>query len=1576
MSSPVEQAGALSPKQKQLLQQRLREKGLQVKGEPQIPRRAGAVDCPLSFAQERLWFLAQLEPDNPFYNIPLALRLQGPLDLTALTAALNSLLARHEALRTGFVLAGGRPLQHINPIVSFTPAVSDLRQYVAAEREALVQEWLHRETRAPFDLTQAPLLRLRLLQLAEQDYVALFTLHHIIADGWSLGVLVRELAAYYAAARIGLATQALPLPVQYPDYALWQRQWLTAEVLQEQLSYWQQRLHEAPPYLSLPTDRPRPGRPTHRGNRQTLRLPAALLTGLRQLSRGEGATLFMTLLTAFQVLLARYTGQRDIVVGTPVAGRRRTELEGLIGFFVNTLVLRVEVAGGLTFRQLLGRVREAMLEALAHQDVPLEKIVEVLRPERQGTHQPLFNVLFTYQNESVSLPRLDGLTVSVLETDSPVAKFDLSLSMVEEAEGLTASLAYDTDLFDDTTVTRLLNHWQTLLEAIVLNPDQRSAALPLLTPAERRQLLVEWNDTAAAYPAQSLHQLFESQAGRTPHAIAVRLEDKTLTYEELNRQANQLARHLQSLGVGPEICVAVCLDRSIEMIVALVATLKAGGAYVPIEPAYPRDRISYILRDTGAPALITRSDLLDSLPRPKTNIVCLDKDFSSLRPQQVENPDRLVSAHNLAYIIYTSGSTGQPKGVMITHQAICNRLLWGQTIYQLSAADRVLQGAAFSFDFSVWEIFGTLLAGAEMVLIRSDCHQDVAYLIDLIARRRVTVAHFVPSLLQALLAGPEVERCSSLRLVFAGGEALTGDMPTRFFARLTAELYNQYGPTEAAVDATWWVCRRDQANHNVPIGQPIANTQIYILDGRLQPTPVGVAGELHIGGVGLARGYLNRPDLTAASFVPCPFSPEAGARLYKTGDRARYRPDGSIEFLGRIDQQVKLRGFRLELGEIEAALNHQPNICASAAAVWPDEAGGQRLVAYLVPEQEPKPTVEELRRFLQERLPDYMLPAAFVWLDELPLLDSGKLDRQRLPDPAGVTSPPETAPLPPRTLVEELLAGIWGQVLGLKHLGIQHNFFHLGGHSLLATQIISRVREVFRAEIPLHDLFEAPTVASFGRRVEEALHLKHGVQPRPIERAARQADMPLSYAQQRLWFIDQLQPNSPVYNIPAAVRLQGRLNRAAFEQALDELVRRHEVLRTTFAMVNGQPVQRIAAGQPIALPLVDLSSLTETDRAAEAQRLAEEEAFEPFSLAQGPLLRAKLLRMAENDYVGLLTIHHIVSDGWSMNLLIHELTTLYEAFIRHAPSPLPELPIQYADFAVWQRQWLQGELLDKLLDYWRRQLGGNLPALNLPLDRPRPPVQSQRGLTLPVGLSRELSAGLNELSRCEGVTLFMTLLAAFQTLFHRLTGQNDIVVGSDIANRTRAETEALLGFFVNQLVLRADLSGNPSFRELLWRAREVALGAYAHQDLPFDLLVQALQPERNLSYSPLFQVKLILNNMPATTFELPELTIEALPVASKLAHFDLVLSLTETADGLIGWWQFNSDLFNEATVIRMRGSFQTLLESIVANPDERLSDLRLLTERETGGRVAADFPKARLNQKDFENLILEIGDVV
>ncbi len=1498
-------------------------------------------NLPLSFAQERLWFLDQLEPGGTAYNMSLALRLKGELNVAALENSLNAVISRQEGLRTHFATHQGKPIQVIEDAEIELPQ-EDLSALPSETLEGEFKTRLDVEALQPFDLDKGPLLRVRLLRFSDQEHVLLLTMHHIISDGWSLGVLFRELGECYAAYSGFKQPELAEVPIQYVDFAVWQREWLSGEVLASQMDYWRENL-QGLSTLNLPTDRPRPAVQTYAGSSERITLDAELSKQLTSLSRQAGVTLFMTMLSGFAVLMHRYSGQEDIVVGTPIANRNRSETEGLIGFFVNSLVMRTDVSGSPGFRELVQRVNRTALDAFEHQDLPFEKLVDEIQPVRDLSHNPLFQVMFALQNAPRESLDLKGLTLESISREIKVSGFDLECHVWERGDRLEVIFIYNTDLFDASTIRRMMTHYRRLLEASTASPETPVGQLEILDDEEKQVMLHQWNQTRADYVKnETLHSLFEQQVKRTPHAIAVRFEQQSVDYSELDQKANDVACFLLAKNVEPGQLVGIYIERSINLVVAILGILKAGAAYVPLDTENPADRINYILQDANIRILLSQQKLEQRLPASVAEIINVDDSNQLANAMPKALPP--VSADMLAYVIYTSGSTGRPKGVMVAHGAVVNHEHWMRDYFDIDHNDRVLQKSPINFDASVSEIFLPLVFGGCIVMASSGGDKDSAYLIQEIRDHKVTALVLVPSALRMLLRGlNDPADIGTLKFVGCGGEELAPDLQRNYYEKCSAPLYNMYGPTESTIDATCYFCTADFDGDKIPIGTPIANAWACILDPLLQPVPIGVQGELHLGGSGLARGYLNQPELTAEKFIADPFSDDPRARLYKTGDLARYRADGNIEFLGRTDHQVQLRGFRVEPGEIESALVSDDRVQDALVMVREDRPGDQRLVAYLATSDDNAALPAELRTYLRTRLPDYMIPAEFVVLDQFPLNASGKIDRKALPTPKGERQV-EAAFVEPRSDLERQLVEIWREILKLERIGIHDDFFDLGGHSLMATQVVSRIRGQLNVELPLSEMFGYPTVAELAL-VVESLRDEGGVEEaNVIPVADRDGDLPLSFAQERLWFLDQLEPGSTAYYMPLALRLEGELSVTALEDSLNAIVDRQEGLRTHFTQHQGKPFQ-IIEDATIKLVQEDLSALSSVTLEDEVKTRLDAEALQPFDLNAGPLLRCRLLRLSDHEHVLLLTIHHVISDGWSLGVLFRELGACYGAFSRGEQPVLAELPIQYADFAVWQREWLSGEVLASQMAYWREKLD-DLSTLNLPTDRPRPAVQTYAGSGEKMALDAELSQQLKSLSRQAGVTLFMTLLGAFAVLMHRYSGQDDVVIGSPIANRNRSELEDLIGFFVNSLVMRTDVSGDPSFRELVQRVNRTALDAYEHQDLPFEKLVDEIQPDRDLSHNPLFQVMFALQNAPAESLDLRGLTLESISREIKVSGFDLECHVWEKGDRLEVVFVYNSDLFDASTIRQMMTHYRRLLEASVASPETPVGQLEILDDEE------------------------------
>ncbi|RDC82151.1 pyoverdine non-ribosomal peptide synthetase PvdD [Pseudomonas aeruginosa] len=1540
MQALIEKVGSLSPQERKALAVLLKQQGVNLFEIAPVFKRQDGEPLRLSYAQERQWFLWQLEPESAAYHIPSVLRLRGRLDLDALQRSFDSLVARHETLRTRFRLDGDEARQEIAASMALP---LDIVALGPLEEGALARQ-VETTIARPFDLERGPLLRVSLLRLAEDDHVLVLVQHHIVSDGWSMQVMVEELVQLYAAYSRGLEVALPALPIQYADYALWQRSWMEAGEKERQLAYWTGLLGGEQPVLELPFDRPRPVRQSHRGAQFILELDIDLSQALRRVAQQEGATAFALLLASFQALLYRYSGQADIRVGVPIANRNRVEIERLIGFFVNTQVLKADLDGRMGFDELLAQARQRALEAQAHQDLPFEQLVEALQPERSLSHNPLFQVLFNYQSEARGNGqafRFDELQMESVQFDSRTAQFDLTLDLTDEEQRFCAVFDYATDLFDASTVERLAGHWRNLLRGIVANPRQRLGELPLLDAPERRQTLSEWNPAQRECAVQgTLQQRFEEQARQRPQAVALILDEQRLSYGELNARANRLAHCLIARGVGADVPVGLALERSLDMLVGLLAILKAGGAYLPLDPAAPEERLAHILDDSGVRLLLTQGHLLERLPR-QTGVEVLAIDGLVLDGYAESDPLTTLSADNLAYVIYTSGSTGKPKGTLLTHRNALRLFSATEAWFGFDERDVWTLFHSYAFDFSVWEIFGALLYGGRLVIVPQWVSRSPEDFYRLLCREGVTVLNQTPSAFKQLMAvacsADMATQQPALRYVIFGGEALDLQSLRPWFQRFgdrQPQLVNMYGITETTVHVTYRpVSEADLEGGLVsPIGGTIPDLSWYILDRDLNPVPRGAVGELYIGRAGLARGYLRRPGLSATRFVPNPFPGGAGERLYRTGDLARFQADGNIEYIGRIDHQVKVRGFRIELGEIEAALAGLAGV-RDAVVLAHDGVGGTQLVGYVVADsaEDAERLRESLRESLKRHLPDYMVPAHLMLLERMPLTVNGKLDRQALPQPDASLS--QQAYRAPGSELEQRIAAIWSEILGVERVGLDDNFFELGGHSLLATRVISRVRQEQQLDASLKALFERPVLEAFAQGLERTTD---AVSTIPL--ADRQQPLALSFAQERQWFLWQLEPESAAYHIPSALRLRGRLDVDALQRSFDSLVARHETLRTRFRLEGGRSYQQV---QPAVSVSIEREQFGEEGLIERIQAIV----VQPFDLERGPLLRVNLLQLAEDDHVLVLVQHHIVSDGWSMQVMVEELVQLYAGYSQGLDVVLPALPIQYADYALWQRSWMEAGEKERQLAYWTGLLGGEQPVLELPFDRPRPARQSHRGAQLGFELSRELVEAVRALAQREGASSFMLLLASFQALLYRYSGQADIRVGVPIANRNRVETERLIGFFVNTQVLKADLDGRMGFDELLAQARQRALEAQAHQDLPFEQLVEALQPERNASHNPLFQV--LFNHQSEIRSVTPEvqledLRLEGLAWDGQTAQFDLTLDIQEDENGIWASFDYATDLFDASTVERLAGHWRNLLRGIVANPRQRLGELPLL----------------------------------
>nr|WP_272918039.1 non-ribosomal peptide synthetase [Actinomadura rayongensis] len=1531
---------------------------------------------PLSFGQARMWFLNRLEDTGAVYNMPWAMRLSGELDRAALQAALDDVADRHESLRTVYPANDGVPVQRIragaHPELAVTPVTEDG-----------LGEALTAAAGRGFDVARELPWRAHLFVLGPDEYVLMLVVHHIASDGWSMGVLARDVSTAYAARHAGRAPDWAPLPVQYADFALWQRAVLGTEddpdsVISGQLAYWRDALAELPPELTLPTDRPRPAVASHRGGSVPIRVSAETHARLVEVARAGQATVFMVAQAALAVLLSRLGAGEDIPIGTPVAGRSDAALDDLVGFFLNTLVLRTDLTGDPAFTDVLRRVRETDLAAYSHQDVPFERLVEDLSPVRSLARHPLFQVMLVFQNAPTDGGHweLSGMSTGPVRSGGgePAAKFDLSFTLQERRTedggpaGIGGTIGYATDLFDRATAETLAARLTRVLDQVAADPRRRLSRVDVMNDREAA-LLDGWNATAATVPDASPVDLFEARVARDANAVAVVDGDAEWSYGDLNAQVNRLAWYLAERGVGAETRVGVLVERSVWSVVSMLAVLKAGGVYVPLDAEWPSGRVTFVLEDCSPAVVLCSSETASMVGDDVPTVVVDGPELArDLAERPAENPRTRVWADSAAYLIYTSGSTGRPKGVVVHQAGIVNRLLWMQDQFGLTAEDRVLHKTSVGFDVSMWELLWPLITGAGLVLARPGGHRDPAYLAELIRDARVTTAHFVPSMLRVFVDEPSVADCAGLRRVICSGEALPPDLVEQFYSRLDVPLFNLYGPTEASVDVTWWECPQTSLDV-VPIGRPVWNTEIFVLDGFLRPVPPGVPGEVYLQGVQLARGYLGRPGLSAERFVASPFA--AGERMYRTGDIGRWTTDGQLVYLGRADDQVKIRGFRIEPGEIEAAILTHDDVAQAAVVVREDRPGDVRLVAYVIPARPADPAA--IRAHAASVLPEYMVPAAVVPVEEWPLSASGKLDRAALPAPdfAGAAGGRE-----PRTITEEIVCGLFADVLTLERAGAEDNFFSLGGDSLLAMRLIARVRAALDVEVPIRTLFANPTPAGIAAFVADR---RSGGRP-ALTVAERPEQVPLSFGQARMWFLNRLEEKNAAYNMPWSMHLTGDLDQAALHAALADLADRHETLRTIFPDVDGVPVQHVLDG-PDGHPELVVASVAEPDLRGAMAEVARRK----FDVGRELPWRTHLFILGENEYVLSLVVHHIAGDGWSMGVLARDLSTAYTARRNgHAPDWAP-LPVQYADFALWQRNVLGTEddpdsPISAQLTHWRRTLAELPPELNLPVDRPRPATPTLRGGRAKVRVPADVHARLAEVARDGRATVFMAMQAAVAVLLSRLGAGEDIPIGTATAGRSDAALDDLIGFFLNTLVLRTDLTGDPTFAEALARVRDTDLAAYSHQDVPFERLVDDLSPARSNARHPLFQVSLEFQNAKREGgWNLPGLSARPVRAGGTGAvRFDLAFRLRELRSddgaptGIEGDLEFAADLFDETTAQALADRLVRVLDQVTEDPDRRLGAVDVLDADERR-QVLEDWnaTTAEVRRRTFTDLFAE-----
>ncbi|WP_270171059.1 non-ribosomal peptide synthetase [Paenibacillus sp. SYP-B4298] len=1577
---------------------------------------ASAVYCfAASYAQQRLWVIDQLLEDRAAYNLSAALRIREPLRLDALDYALRSIIERHDSLRTTFSETDGIVSQIIRPSHGWTLVEEEVEGSNADERQAHAAQLALAEARTPFDLEAGPLFRFRLLRLEATDYLLLVTMHHIISDGWSTGIIIRELSELYPSFLSGRAAGLPELPIQYADFAHYQRDRMSSEDAAPLLDYWRHKLGGELPVLQLAGQSPYTGQVSDRGHTLAFQIPCEMSEPLRRLGQAEGATFFMTLLAAYYVWLYRYSNQTDLLVGTPVAGREAEELEGIVGFFVNSVAIRIQIRPEHTFRQLLEDVKTTVVEAFAHQEVPFDKVVEMVQPDRQLGRTPIFQTMFTVHQRHISSDAA-GLAIELWPVERDSAKFDLSLDLEESQDGLSGLLEYRADAFEREAAQRMVRHFTELLASIAVNPDAAISRLAMLTEAETAQQLQEWNFSpeggSALAEEPSFLSRIEAMAARHGQRTAIRCEEQRLSYSELNRRANKLAHRLQAIGIGPDARVGICLERSVELVVALLGVAKAGGAYVPLAPSLPAERLAYMLRNAKVQALVSRQAELDeaeggerlaqAAAEQGAELVLLDRDAALLSQEAETNPAASASAAHTMYVIFTSGSTGLPKGAIVYRKGFANLLKWYTEAFGMDEQDKVLLVSSPSFDLTQKNIFAPLMTGGELVLLPSGVY-DPAEVSSLIDTHGITLWNGTPSAFYPLLEESEPSGYSelrTLRYVFLGGEAIAAErlLPWTASESCRAGIVNTYGPTECTDVTVYGIVERldELAGKAVPIGRPVPGTQAYILNEGLGLLPSGAIGELCLAGVQVGGGYVGDEEKTATQFVPNPYGT---GKLYRTGDLARYLADGTIAYLGRRDHQVKIRGYRIEPGEVEAALRLCEGVKDAAVVAREDRPGEKRLVAYVVLEtmeaaapaevalggagqaaesrggrdtdrqQDQQQLVrahdshgaegdsdwarhlhEErlraLRQELKERLPEYMMPETLLRLEQLPLSPNGKVDRKALPKPeerAGDGR--EESYVAPRNAVEAAMAAIWAEVLQVERVGIYDHFFERGGHSLLAMQAVSRMRRELGTSLSLRLLFEYPTISELSEAMgvaEPAYDSRTVITPLPL--AARAGGLPLSYTQKRLWLLNQMDPDSTAYHIFASIQITGPLDVERLRHSFNAVLERHEALRT---VIRGdtEPMQYVLPFLSMHLPMDDLRQLSADQQAVEVRERSRREAEQPFELAHGPLLRASLLRLQEQEYLLLICQHHILSDGWSIGILIRELNHFYHAATLGVAANLPQLALQFGDYAAWQQSSWETES-KRLTDYWLEQLGGELPVLELPRDYERSQHPLPRGRIAYGRIEQPASQAMLDICRRERATPFMFLLAVFSVLLGRIGSQEDVVIGAPVAGRERPELERLIGCFINSVALRVDLSGNPRFLELLAQVRTVCLGAYEHQSMPFEKLVELLQPERMLSGNPIYDV--MLNYIHASEAAEPGETVDTLSWTTleqeePQAKFALTLYVKEEEDGLALELSYRADLFSAARMEELLRQFGGLVARIIEEDNRPIRSYSLVT---------------------------------
>ncbi|WP_373493782.1 amino acid adenylation domain-containing protein, partial [Aquiflexum sp.] len=1470
---------------------------------------------PLSFNQQSLWFIHQLSGSIQ-YHIPIIFRIEGDLNKKALKTALVEIVNRHEILRTVICEKDG---------IKF-PKKLEKNQFAIDFKDVSKDELdkeIHNFLGTPYDLNNDHMIRACLINPGNEDHILIIVLHHIAFDGASSVILKKELLGLYRAHSNGKAIDLPKLPFQYADYAIWQRKFTSHDLSHKKIKYWKSRLQGTNP-IQLPTDFPRPAVLSTKGDLLQFSIEQELIDKMYTIGQGQNATLFMTLLTAFNVMLHRYSQQEDICVGIPVSGREMQEFEDLIGFIVNTIPIRTQLTGNLGFNNLLGQVRTNTIDAFENGQIPFELIVESLKIKRDLSRNPLFQVLFVLHGASEKSFQTDDTKWTSLGFNLSTSRFDFAFELTETENGHDGMVEYNTDLFSKETIERMIGHYKTLLYSISDNPSNRIEKLKMISLEEDDLILRKFNNSKSNYAkSETVVSLFEETAKQSPNKLAVVAGGQSINYKELDQRSNQFANYLILKGVKSENPIPLCIDRSIEMVIGILGILKAGGALVPIDPSLPVERIDYMLEDTGADFVICISSTSDKVSSHKK--LLLDQEREEINLMSSNKPLPSPSPENLFDIIYTSGSTGKPKGVMVEHRNLVNFLISMSRDVEFNSSSSILSVTTYSFDIFYLELFLPLFQGGCVYLADKETTLDGYKLAQEIEEKAPTHMQATPSGWQLLLESGWKNPSGIKMLV--GGEALKED--TKNTLSSLGTLWNLYGPTETTI---WSTLNKMDSSRKVNIGKPIANTSIYILGSGDQPNPIGIPGELCIGGDGVGRGYLNRPELTSEKFVPDPFSEKKDAKMYRTGDLAKWLPDGNIEYLGRIDDQVKIRGHRIELGEIETVLQQHTGIKQSVVAVKQDNWGNDRLVGYVVCKDPFKR--DDLISFLSEKLPDYMVPQTWMELDTLPLTFNGKVNRKALPEP--VVESFETSKFePPKTKPEKQLAEIWEEILGVEKVGLNDDFFELGGHSLMAMRVIVALKQETGHSISIRDLFSNPTLKKLTEilSTKEIDNKEYGVQIL----SERPENVPLSYNQQSLWFIHQLE-GSVQYHIPVIFKIRGKLDKKALENGLKQIVNRHEILRTVISEIDGVEYQKILEKNQFKL---DDKESNDKDLDKEITKLIRV----PFDLNNDYMIRACLITSGTDEYCLVITMHHIASDGWSSSIIKKELKELYRSISTGNSPGLPELPYQYADYALWQRNIIAQDSFQSKIDLWKKRLLDTTP-LQLPTDYTRPSILSSKGDIHRFTLDSKIVSQLKDLGKSQKVTLFMTLLAAYKILLYRYSGQEDICVGTPIAGRENKETEDLIGFFVNTLALRSQIQNSLGFDEFLDQVKTSTLEAFEVQQVPFEIIVSNLGQERDLSRNPIFQVLFVLQNVPDSKFEIEGAEISEKAFEHLTSKFDMTFELTETNGGIEGLLEYCTDLFKKESIIKFASHYKQLLQSICNNPTEKIGMLEILQKEE------------------------------